>query len=235
VRIRFPTNGALLREWRAGFAQGKLAALADAAPGTEATLVLPEGEEVAVVVGEGALAAEPPWRDTVLGAVVLAEIEGPDETPLEIEEAAPPPAGPAAAGEDDDVPVNPTELFALPVADKMKLALSGPRGARLLLAKDPNKVIHMYLLRNPRISADEVAHLAQQTQVNPEALGEIAKNTVWLQTYAVVLNLVKNPKTPTPVALRMLDRLKPADLRALAKSSNLRPPILHAARRKVVG
>jgi hypothetical protein len=240
VRIKFPTNGALLREWRAGFSQGRLAALAEAAPGADAVLVMPEGEEVAAAVGEaGALAADPPWRDAVMGAVVLAELEGPDDTPLEIDDDAPdedaPPPPPGDGDDDGGVPLNTTELFALPVTEKMKIAIGGPRGARLLLARDPNKVIHMYLLKNPRISADEVAYLASQTQANIEALTEIAKNQAWMQNYQVVINLVRNPKTPSPLAIKLLDKLKPSDLRQLAKSSKLKPPVLHAARKKVVG
>jgi hypothetical protein len=50
----------------------------------------------------------------------------------------------------------------------------------------------------------------------------------------VRLALVRNPRTPTSVALRLLDLLPDREIRALAKG-NARPEVVQAARRKVTG
>ncbi len=65
-------------------------------------------------------------------------------------------------------------------------------------------------------------------------LQRIAKDRRWSTNYEIRLALVKNPQTPTPLALRMLDTLRERDLRVLAKGSTVREAIRGAALRKVI-
>ena len=65
-------------------------------------------------------------------------------------------------------------------------------------------------------------------------LQRIAKDRRWSTSYEIRLALVKNPQTPTPLALRMLDTLRERDLRTLAKAGAAREAIRGAALRKVV-
>ncbi len=51
----------------------------------------------------------------------------------------------------------------------------------------------------------------------------------------IAIALVRNPKTPVPIAVRLLDHVGATELRALAKDSNARTPIQQAARKKVMG
>lgn len=55
-----------------------------------------------------------------------------------------------------------------------------------------------------------------------------------LQRQSVCTALVRNPKTPFALALKLLDRVPLNELRALAKGG-AREQIVHAARKKLAG
>ena len=71
--------------------------------------------------------------------------------------------------------------------------------------------------------------------LTPDLLKAIGDRREWAQRPDVALALVRNPRTPVPLAIRMLDFLSPGDLRRLAKGTSLRMPVLRAARKKVIG
>jgi hypothetical protein len=61
----------------------------------------------------------------------------------------------------------------------------------------------------------------------------VAKNREWTGKPGIVQALVRNPKTSTPTAIRLLDKVPVAELRRLAKSNDVRRPISAAARKKL--
>lgn len=117
--------------------------------------------------------------------------------------------------------------------EKQELALSGNRLERLALLKDSNKALHSLVLKNRKITAEEVRMLAAFRNANPQALQKIAANREWARDGRIVSALVGNPKTPPQVAVRLLDRLPAAELRRLAKATDVPPAISRAARRKL--
>jgi len=117
--------------------------------------------------------------------------------------------------------------------EKMQLALKGDRNARLLLLKDVNKGVQPFLLQNPRITIDEIRYIAGYRQANPDVLVTIAAHRDWGQNQGVLAALVRNPKTPAPTAVKLLDKIAPAELRRLAKSGEVPRVVQTAARKKV--
>jgi hypothetical protein len=157
--------------------------------------------------------------------------------------AAPAPAheAPQAEGEEEEQaaeaparnPLMSARLAAMSVAEKMQLALSGDREARAYLLRDTNKVLHAYVLRNPRIGLDEVLYAAKLPTLSPEALKLIAEHRDWGASLPVLAALARNPKTPLPLALKLLPRLPLQDLRVIAKG-NARQALVQAARKLLV-
>ena len=121
----------------------------------------------------------------------------------------------------------------LSLPERMKLAQTCDREQRFALLRDPNQQLHALVLRNPRIGLDEVQWAARLTSLSPEALKAIADHPEWGQNPAIATALVKNPKTPVPVALKLLPRLPAAEVRALAKSQG-KPQLVQAAKKQVV-
>ena len=127
------------------------------------------------------------------------------------------------------------QIEAMSVQEKRTAALHGRKEMRLLLVRDHNKTIHPFVVKNPAIALDEVEQIARMTGVNPEVLHFIAQHREWTRSSNVVRNLIKNPKTPMPDALSLLDKLPASELKSIAKSGSVRGAIQMAARKRVLG
>ena len=153
--------------------------------------------------------------------------------------AAPEPAGeavPAGGEEEEEGPPGPMaeRLRALNASQKMALALSASREERFHLLRDPNKLLHVYVLRNPRIGLDEVQWAARMSTLSPEALKMISEHREWGSNSTVCTALVRNPRTPLPIAVRLLEKIPASEVRAIAKGG-ARDQVVQAARRKING
>jgi len=124
-----------------------------------------------------------------------------------------------------------SKIKLMAVGQKIKLALKGGREARSILLRDANKVIKRLVLRNPRISEDEIVIFAHNKSEETEYLDFISKRKEWIKSYQIRLALVSNPKTPVPVALRIVNTLLDRDLRRLAKSKSVPNIICSASKR----
>jgi hypothetical protein len=125
-------------------------------------------------------------------------------------------------------------LKVMTVSEKTQLALSGSREERAALLRDNAKTVHIFVLKNPRIGIDEVQYAAKLPSLSPDALKMISEHRDWSTNATVCSALVRNPKTPLPIAVRMLDRIPKSDLKTLAKGG-ARDQIVAAARRMVAG
>lgn len=119
------------------------------------------------------------------------------------------------------------------VTERVKLALTGGKEARTLLMQDPNRVVQIAVLDNPKITSSEVVGFANSRNISDDALRKIAENREWAKLYSVRLALVKNPKTPVGIALKLVSTLIPQDLKLLAKSKSVPSVIVQAARRQL--
>jgi hypothetical protein len=122
----------------------------------------------------------------------------------------------------------------MPVAERFKLALRGNREARNVLARDPLKLVQSAVLKNPRITAEEVLTLAKSRSVDGDLLRQLGSEKEWLRHYAVRQSLVQNPKTPVTVSLTLIRGLRERDIRMLARSKNVPGVIQQAAQRLIV-
>ncbi len=139
---------------------------------------------------------------------------------------SPGPPAPAGQGNLAD------RLRRLTVPEKVSLALVADREERFALLRDPNKTVHLYVLKNPRIGLDEVQYAIKSPSISPDALKYVSEHREWGNDANVRLSLVRNPRTPTSIALRVLELLPEREIRNFAKG-NGRPEIVQAARRKV--
>ena len=121
----------------------------------------------------------------------------------------------------------------LNVAQKVRLALMGNSAERGILIRDSNKVVARTVIRSPAVTDSEVLAYAKNKSLIDEVISFIATNRKWTRHYAVKLNLVKNPKTPTSDAMRFLTHLRLSDLRSVAKSRDVPGPISKAAKNMI--
>ena len=125
------------------------------------------------------------------------------------------------------------KIQRMTMPERLRLALTGGREARALLMQDPHRVVQLAVLDNLKITSSEVVGFANSRHISEDVLRKIAENREWSKLYTVRLALVKNPKTPLAIALKLVPTLIPQDLRILAKSKSVSSVIAQAARRQL--
>lgn len=119
------------------------------------------------------------------------------------------------------------------MGQKVKLALSGNKSSRELLVKDANKIISLAVLKNPRITEDEVLKVANTKGTPEDLLRQIARNKEWIKSYSIKMGMISNPKTPLAISIKLMDSLYENDLHKIAKSKNIPSALASSARRKL--
>ncbi|HEY7912251.1 MAG TPA: hypothetical protein VIG62_10105 [Blastocatellia bacterium] len=123
------------------------------------------------------------------------------------------------------------QIALMSVKDRVLLAIKGTREARMVLVRDPNKVVAAAVLRNPRLTDSEVESIASIRSVPEDVLRQIGQNRAWTKSYTLIHNLVKNPRTPIAIALGFLNRIQTRDMRALSSNKNIPDVIRQTAYR----
>jgi hypothetical protein len=88
------------------------------------------------------------------------------------------------------------------------------------------------VLKNPRLSDNEISNFAAMRNVNEDILRAIASNREWTKTYSVVVSLIRNPKTPPGLTIQFLGRLGTRDLKIAAGDKNI-PEVLRRHAREL--
>ena len=115
--------------------------------------------------------------------------------------------------------------------DRMKLAMKGDREARSILIRDSNKVVCSAVVKNPRITEQEIENIAAMRTVADEVLRIIALNRSWIRSYVIIHNLARNPRTPVPTAMNILPRIRTKDLQNLQQNRNVSEAVRRQAYR----
>jgi diadenosine tetraphosphate (Ap4A) HIT family hydrolase len=113
------------------------------------------------------------------------------------------------------------KVAAMNIVQRIQRAVKGGREERLLLIRDPNKIVQRAVLQSPRLTDLEVEAFAAMANVSQEVLRIISANRAFMKSYVVVKNLTKNPKTPLDVSMHLLARLTPTDLKFLTGNKNV--------------
>ncbi len=107
-------------------------------------------------------------------------------------------------------------VMKMNVAEKIKLATKGNKEARGILIRDSNKLVAVATIRSPRISDGEILTQAQNKAAHDDVLRVIYGNREWLRMYAIKLALVKNPKVPQAISMKLLNTLQETDVKKIA-------------------
>ena len=244
-RVTYARRDDLLRDLETQIARGGLYVLApppaEGAYGARCGLeiVAPDGRSVSL---EGDVLAVTPGHGLALSVDAraieavraLAASQGPDgagaagarHERVDGSAAAKPMAGPGDAVQSWD---------ALSTVEKMQLAQHGGRDERGAALRDRNRALHPHVLKNPRMSLEEVVALARNPQAAPELLKLVAERPEWMGRATVAEALARNPKTPNDVGVKALAGCSAEAVRQMAKGVGAPPHISQAARKRVLG
>jgi hypothetical protein len=122
-------------------------------------------------------------------------------------------------------------IARMSVAERVRMALLGSQEERLVLIRDPNRVVARSVLQSPKVSESEVESFAAMREVREEVLRIISKNRTFLKDPAVVRALVFNPRSPIDVSLPLIKHLKDRELKLLTIDKNVPDPVRSSATR----
>ncbi|MEM8932489.1 MAG: hypothetical protein AAGE94_15005 [Acidobacteriota bacterium] len=115
--------------------------------------------------------------------------------------------------------------------ERARLAMSASRAERQLLRRDKSPQVLLNLLSNPRAEAEDVLAVVKSTFANSGLLDRVAKDRRWGQNVEIRTAIARNPKTPSPTVIRLLDSLRTEDLRQMARVGALRENVRREAMR----
>jgi hypothetical protein len=127
------------------------------------------------------------------------------------------------------------KIYRLNTAEKIITALKGSREERAILIRDPNRIVSTAVLGSPRITEAEIESISGMKSVSDEILRTIGNHREWTKRYTVLNNLVRNPRTPIGIALSMVPRLNPRDIKGIAVDRNVPEPVRKQAQKFVKG
>jgi hypothetical protein len=126
-----------------------------------------------------------------------------------------------------------TKIAQMTVTQKIRAATLGTAAERLLLVRDPNRLVSSAAVRSPLMRESEAVRITASRSIAEDVLRVIAMNREFTRSYQVKLNLVTNPRTPLSFASRMIPHLRENDLRSLAKSKNVTGAISQAVKQQL--
>lgn len=136
-----------------------------------------------------------------------------------------------------DTPAAPQSVLqriaCLNVAEKVRLALHGTKEERAILIRDSNRLVAAAVVNSPKITLSEIEAIASMRSVDEEILRLIGTGREWVQNITVATNLVKNPRTPLTMALKLLPRLSRREIQNLSRDKNVAEALQRSATRMV--
>lgn len=127
------------------------------------------------------------------------------------------------------------KIYRLNTAEKLITALKGSREERAILIRDPNRLVATAVLGSPRLTDPEIEAISGMKSVSDEILRKIGHHREWTKRYTVCKNLVCNPRTPMGIALTLVPRLSPRDIKGLSVDRNVPEPVRKHAQKFLKG
>ncbi|MHB8798468.1 MAG: hypothetical protein ACYDBY_08390 [Thermoanaerobaculia bacterium] len=142
------------------------------------------------------------------------------------------------AGEAEDVVARESvwdRLRGLGRVEKLLLAAKADRVERMILAQDSDPQVLYSLLKNPRLTPDEVIRIAKSPYLTFQTAEAMMKSTQWFSNLEVRVALIHNAKTPPAFALRILPTLPESEVRNISRGAATSMALKVAALKKLQG
>ncbi len=123
------------------------------------------------------------------------------------------------------------QIRSMPTPMRVKLARGASRTLRGILLRDQNPQVATAVLTGSAVSESEIEQVSANRYVVEDVLLAISKRREWSSKYVIVHNLVKNPRTPVGIAVRMASRLSVRDLGLLRTDRGVSDAVRQTARR----
>ena len=150
-----------------------------------------------------------------------APVEEMDEADLATTVAAMKRALPVDGEVEEQTGLSEGQIRLLPVPARLKLSRGAGRVLRGILMRDSNTQVALSALLSNSLPEQEVEQISNSRSVAEEILEAIARKREWVSRYSVAKALVRNPKTPLTISLKLVNRMAVRDLRDLSRDKNI--------------
>jgi len=113
----------------------------------------------------------------------------------------------------------------LTLGERKSLARRNSRDMIAKLLLDPHPEVIRQLLRNPKMTEDDVVRLAAKRPCRPDVLAEIARNVRWIHRTRIRLAVILNPDTPVDIAAPIAGLLMRQELKLVAEATHVSPAV----------
>lgn len=113
------------------------------------------------------------------------------------------------------------KISKLDIKGRIALAMRGNKEDRSILIRDSTKLVSLAVLDSPKVSDAEVEAFALQKNVLEAVLRAIPMKRKYAKNYAIMRNLVTNPRTPIDVSLGLMKNLLTRDLKNLSDNKEV--------------
>jgi hypothetical protein len=124
-------------------------------------------------------------------------------------------------------------IMRMTVPERIMLALLGHREARMFLIRDPNRTVQEAVMKSPRLSESEAETYAAMRHLEPDVLRILADRREFYKNRTFVYRIVTNPKTPIPVAARLMAQLSVMQLRDITRSRDVPMAVRNMAKERL--
>jgi hypothetical protein len=121
-------------------------------------------------------------------------------------------------------------ISKLSVSNKIRMAILSTREDRNILMRDGNRLVHLAAISSPKVNDVDVIAYAGNRSLPEGVITYIAGRRDWTRHYKVKVGLVNNSKVPLRLALRLLPHMRPRELRDVANSREVAPPLARQAK-----
>jgi len=123
------------------------------------------------------------------------------------------------------------KIAKLDIKGRIALAMRGNKEERSILIRDSTKLVSLAVLDSPKVSDAEVEAFALQKNVLEAVLRAIPMKRKYAKNYAIMRNLVTNPRTPLDVSLGLMKNILTRDLKNLSDNKEVSDTIRKMALR----
>ncbi len=119
------------------------------------------------------------------------------------------------------------KINQLNVQERVRVALSGLKPERMILAKDRNSFVVLAVIENPQITVEEVLRIVQNEKTGKDVIVRVCENKSWMADYSIMLAVLKHPHVPLSKASAFIKKLNSRDLQDLADNKHS-PPVFRS-------
>jgi hypothetical protein len=119
------------------------------------------------------------------------------------------------------------KINQLNVQERVRLALSGLKPERMILAKDRDSFVVLAVIENPQITVEEVLRIVQNEKTGKDVITRVCENKSWMADYSIMLSVLKHSHVPLSKASAFIKKLNSRDLQDLADNQHS-PPVFRS-------